>query len=111
MQELFEEALTRPREERPSFLAEACGDDAELRAEVDSLLVHHEEASADFPPPPQRDPLLGSSIGDFRIKNMIGRGGMATVYAAVQQDPHRTVALKVMRRNIGSRSALRRFRF
>jgi serine/threonine-protein kinase len=48
VQKLFERALDRSPEERPAFLADACGDDAELRAEVESLLDHDELASSDF---------------------------------------------------------------
>jgi len=36
---------------------------------------------------------------------------MGTVYEAVQEKPHRTVALKLMRHGIASRSALRRFEY
>lgn len=123
-QDLFEEALARQPDERASFLNKACGDDPELRAEVESLLEHDQEASADFMRPPEPDPgflehiarqrpdpLIGSSIGRYRIKSVIASGGMGTVYEAVQEQPHRVVALKVMKRNVASRSALRRFQF
>jgi len=36
-------------------------------------------------------------IGDYRIVGKLGEGGMGVVYAAEQQDPKRTVALKVIR--------------
>ncbi len=36
-------------------------------------------------------------LGPFEIKRRIGRGGMGTVYEAVQDDPRRSVALKVLR--------------
>ena len=54
--ELYKQALERPPEERAAFLAEACGDDAELQAEVDSLLEHDGQADADFMRPPEPDP-------------------------------------------------------
>ncbi|MFN0136368.1 MAG: protein kinase domain-containing protein, partial [Phycisphaerae bacterium] len=41
----------------------------------------------------------------------IGAGGMATVYEAEQQQPRRTVALKIMRRALAHTSAQQRFRF
>lgn len=50
-------------------------------------------------------------IGRYHVKRPIGSGGMGTVYEAVQEQPRRTVALKVMRRGIASRSALRRFEY
>lgn len=122
--ELLEQALERAPEERAAFLDHACGSDVELRAEVESLLEHDSRAAADFMLPPQPpfepgslvaadqpDPLIGSRVGSFHIKQVIAAGGMGTVYEAVQEHPHRTVALKVMKRNVASRSALRRFQF
>jgi len=122
--ELFEQVLQRPPEERAAFLVEACGNDAELHAEVESLLEHDSRAAADFLRSPEPaygsgslgttsrpDPLIGSHVGSFHIKQVIASGGMGTVYEAVQEHPHRTVALKVMKQNVASRSALRRFQF
>ncbi|MCH8146599.1 MAG: serine/threonine protein kinase [Planctomycetes bacterium] len=50
-------------------------------------------------------------IGQYRIKRAIASGGMGTVYEALQEKPRRTVALKLMRAGIASRSALRRFEY
>ncbi len=126
IQRIFEDALKRKADERDAFLAEACGDDAELRREVESLLKHHHEASTGFMEPapedrakaavrvlqpPEKDPLIGQRVGGYRIKSVIGFGGMGTVYLAQQEHPRRTVALKVMKQGIASRSALRRFEF
>lgn len=47
MAELFQEALQHEREERYSFLREACGDDPEMLRAVESLLQADSEA-ADF---------------------------------------------------------------
>lgn len=52
-------------------------------------------------------------IGGYRIQRMLGSGGMATVYAALQQQPRRTVALKVLKTAVasdGDGTALRRFK-
>jgi hypothetical protein len=57
------------------------------------------------------DPLLDQRIGRYHVRSVLARGGMATVYEAVQEQPHRVVALKVMKRDIPSSSALRRFQF
>ena len=63
--------------------------------------------------PPQLWPpsLIGQKIGDCTIKRVIGSGGMGTVYEAIQKQPRRRVALKMMKQGIASPSALRRFKF
>ena len=50
-------------------------------------------------------------VGHYHIKRLIASGGMGTVYEATQEKPRRTVALKLMRHGIASRSALRRFEY
>ncbi len=45
------------------------------------------------------------------IRRVIASGGMGTVYEAVQEHPRRSVAVKVMRQGVASRSALRRFEY
>ncbi|MBL1217652.1 MAG: serine/threonine protein kinase [Planctomycetes bacterium] len=54
---------------------------------------------------------LPGRIGRYAIKKRIGSGGMGEVYLAVQEQPHRTVALKVMKQGVASRSTLRRFEY
>jgi serine/threonine protein kinase len=41
--------------------------------------------------------LAGTRLGKYEVLGLLGRGGMATVYRAVQNHPHRDVALKVMK--------------
>lgn len=64
-----------------------------------------------MPPTGHDVPLLGRKIGHYRIRSVIGSGGMGHVYLAVQERPHRTVAFKMMKQGIASRSALRRFEY
>ncbi len=124
--ELFDAALQQPPQRRATYLAAACGSDDALRQEVEALLQHDSAAGDDFLRPPdlssavlasavaaaeQPDPMIGRRIGRYHVKGVIARGGMATVYEAVQEQPHRVVALKLMHRNVPSRSALRRFGF
>ncbi len=124
IKELFDQALALKPQQRDSFLAETCGDDADLKSELQTLLAHDHGAPAEFMRPPEpetaeapalpkegADPLVGQHIGQYHLKRVIDSGGMGTVYLAVQDHPHRTVALKVLRAGLASRSALRRFEF
>lgn len=52
---------------------------------------------------------LPSRIGNYRIVRLIGEGGMGSVYEAEQDNPRRTVALKVIRSGHVSAQMLRRF--
>jgi serine/threonine protein kinase len=42
------------------------------------------------------DPLIGETIGGHRIEKRIGRGGMGTVYRALQLNLDRKVAIKIL---------------
>lgn len=123
-QEIFDAAVDLPPAERGRFVADACNDDAALRAEVESLLRHNEQATEGFLEPPPAitmqsqpevaagpDPPLGCQVGAFVIERVIDAGGMGTVYQATQDQPRRTVALKMMNRCHPSHAALRRFQF
>ena len=54
---------------------------------------------------------LPEAIGKFRVKRLIGSGGMGTVYLAQQNSPKRDVAIKVMNSGVVSQKSLRRFEF
>jgi len=56
-------------------------------------------------------PRLPKRVGQFHIKDVLASGGMGVVYRAVQEQPRRTVAVKVMRHGVASRSAMRRFEY
>jgi tetratricopeptide (TPR) repeat protein len=106
VEELFAWALASERSERSAGLASRCGGDGELRDELDSLLAAW-ESSGDFLDTPAaerivragdgHDPRRNARIGRYRLVRPIGRGGMGVVYEAWQDDPHRLVALKVVR--------------
>jgi tetratricopeptide (TPR) repeat protein len=107
--------------ERAAFIDEACGGDRALEAEVESLLESDKQVGC-FLEPARRptvnlpssdfgDALKGKRIGRYTLRSLIASGGMGAVYEAVQESPHRVVALKLMRLGIASRSALRRFEY
>jgi non-specific serine/threonine protein kinase/serine/threonine-protein kinase len=55
------------------------------------------------------DQALPTKIGPYTIKRVIASGGMGTVYEALQENPRRPAAVKVIRRSMASGEALRRF--
>ncbi|HEY2170988.1 MAG TPA: serine/threonine-protein kinase, partial [Candidatus Angelobacter sp.] len=113
VKELFNAALERDADQREPFLREACGQDESLRAEVESLLAAHFEASAlsegpffsaDFDAP------APESIGPYKLIRKLGEGGMGQVWLAEQVSPlHREVALKLLRAGIFDSGLLKRF--
>ena len=75
VKELFQAALDQKPEARAAFLAAACGDDAFLRGEVESLLASHEEASGfleDSALPGTGPQWEGRLVGAYRILGAIG---------------------------------------
>ncbi len=188
VRDVFLSAVELPPEQRPGFLAEACGGDADLRAEVDRLLAANADpdsilepaspmsadatdasapghlATADRPgttsatdasdpdaPSPtglatsthvplgstgtfaRPDPdattaatsgaptprtarvptgeAIGTVIaGRYTLVELIGEGGMGSVYLASQTEPvKRMVALKLIKTGMDSRGVLARF--
>ncbi|MHC4994171.1 MAG: serine/threonine protein kinase, partial [Planctomycetota bacterium] len=69
------------------------------------------EGSAPFIPPASSPARMPKQIGKFRIKKLIATGGMGAVYQGVQEQPRRTVAIKLMKSGVASKSALRRFEY
>jgi serine/threonine protein kinase len=53
---------------------------------------------------------LGTRIGPYRLLQLLGEGGMGTVYVAEQEHPvRRRVAIKVIRAGLGSGKVIARF--
>lgn len=53
---------------------------------------------------------LPEAIGPYRVRSLLGRGGMGTVYLAEQREPvQRRVAVKVIRPGMDTREVLARF--
>jgi serine/threonine-protein kinase len=104
--DLFLAALEQPASARDRFLQERCGDDAELRREVASLLAAHEtegvvEQLTDelTDVGPRVAAADGRLVGPYRLRELVGEGGMGAVYLAERADGQyeRQVALKLVR--------------
>lgn len=54
---------------------------------------------------------IPTTIGPYKVKQIIGSGGMGTVVLAQQDNPRRDVAIKIMNPGVVSRKALHRFEF
>ena len=54
--------------------------------------------------------MVGQNIGKYRVLDRIGRGGMGTVYSAVDETLHREVAIKVLNAELNDPEVAKRFR-
>lgn len=123
VRELFERASELPSEHRAQFLSTAC-DDTRTRREVESLLNCIDDAPEFMSRPAGNitdvvtsvgrggeDALVGHTLGKYHVESVLGAGGMGVVYKALQDNPRRTVAIKVIRSWMPARELQRRFRY
>ena len=103
----FQGTLESPTRERADYLDRACGTDAELRAEVEAMLAADgpqcalglERLVRETDPSVEADPFVGIRLGPWRVVEVLGQGGMGTVYLAERDDGRyaQRVALKLVR--------------
>jgi len=122
---LFERALERRPEQWAAFLDEACGDDTDLRARVESLLEASRESADYFDASGELlarvwlgaegaaslGGLEGTRLGPYLLEGRIARGGMGSIYSARRDDGRfrQRVAVKVLRRGLDTEDVVRRF--
>jgi serine/threonine protein kinase/tetratricopeptide (TPR) repeat protein len=117
---IFKAAVKLPPDRRAAYLDQACGCNATLREEIESLLHAHDtscgflenvpegpDPTQDYPPIAER---TGTVIGPYKLMEQIGEGGFGLVFVAEQQHPiHRKVALKIIKPGMDTRDVIARF--
>jgi serine/threonine protein kinase/Tol biopolymer transport system component len=107
IERLYHAALALPVDERATLLSMECGDDVELRREVESLLAHHGSAddvltrgavaaAAGLVSDVGRSMVVGRRFGVYQVLAPIGAGGMGEVYRARDTRLGRDVAIKIV---------------
>ncbi|HMB70268.1 MAG TPA: protein kinase, partial [bacterium] len=124
--DILDAVLELDATERGPALDRLCGNDAELRAQVDRLVAADASAgeflessaerwAADLigpaPTAPDDAPGPGDVVGSYRILREVGRGGMGAVYLAERADGQfdQRVALKLIRPGMDTRTVRERF--
>jgi serine/threonine-protein kinase len=120
VEDIFQAALDMEPPRRPEYLAARCGDDAELRRGVESLLESADRTLGFLVNPIQEaaeaatvSTAAGRRIGPYEILRPLGEGGMGRVFLASRADEHyqRQVAIKVMHGALGASESMQaRFR-
>lgn len=121
VENVYHDALELAAKDRSDFIRDACGGDAELIAEVESLLTFAEKDSSLIDMPPldvaaemfsskSRSEMIGRQIGQYKILSHIGTGGMGEVFLAEDSKLERRAAIKFIRPEIAQMpDQLRRF--
>ncbi len=113
---LFTRAMDEDDAARADFVRGETTHDPALRERVLALLAATANADAFLDAPALgggfNEPLaMPDAVGNYLVIGVLGSGGMATVYEAVQEQPKRRVALKVLHQSLIDSEAYARFRF
>jgi serine/threonine protein kinase/tetratricopeptide (TPR) repeat protein len=108
---LFNEAIEMPPQERRAFIDGVCGDDRQLKLELELLVIAHGQPSTtaespimtldEFLPDATRFSSGELVLERFKIVRLLGSGGMGEVYEAIDLELGR-IALKTIRYDIAA---------
>jgi tetratricopeptide (TPR) repeat protein len=120
LDEIFVAVADLPTAERAAALDRLCGSDAALRVEAESLLSYDTDstkalggvigqAAASFA---ADQPAVGSRFGPYHVIRVLGIGGMGAVFLAARADDqfHKQVAIKLIKRGMDGAAVVARFR-
>ncbi len=108
VQDLFHRAADLAPDAQRAFLHAECRDDAELRADVESLLAGDAagtplldgsmaRVAQALLPDARTIPIPEGTFGPYRLTRVIGEGGMGVVYLAERDDLASVAAIKILR--------------
>jgi len=129
IKQLFSIASELPKNERQQFLKRECGDDKELRDEISDLLgvtnsglvniadavasslVVDSDVEKSFQTDSIQQNRIGQRLGAYSILEVIGKGGMGTVFKAerIDDEYHQQVAIKLIHSHLVNQSIIQRF--
>ncbi len=112
IKEIFSQTLGLPAADREAILA---GQHDFVRSEVRELLASHEKAENFIAAPVavefgfQGNTLVGARIGSYKLLEIIGTGGMGTVFRAEKADFGKNFAVKLIKRGMDTDAVISRF--
>jgi len=120
VKDALQEALQLPPAQRKLYLDKACDGDRLLRDEIESLLSETDPGTERFLQSTlatvadlgDDGACVGRQVGSYEIIEMIGEGGMGTVYRAARADQQyqKQVAIKIVKQGFDTPFAVARFR-